>query len=179
MALHSVKHVERQEASKMISGAIIKADNKKIYAGICAISTYLILFSANDLWNFSHFERYQLIFQYLPQDTILLRHKFSIALRAAILITAVGVLFRKDLFRRLMIGISFFTIITIYWKHPLDCYRHIFKRMAELGLMQPSLLRLSNTFSWTMMIGCYAIDIALSAGLIYFFTRPFVKSQFN
>ena len=153
--------------------------NKKIYAGICAISIGLIFFSAKDLWNFAHFERYRLIFQYLPQDTILLRHKFSIALRAAMLITAVGVLFRKELFRRLMIGIFSFTIITIYWKHPLGCYRHIFKGMAESGLIQSSLLRLSDTFSWIMMISCYAIDISVAAGLIYFFTRPVVKSQFN
>ena len=153
--------------------------NKKIYAGICAISICLIFFSAKDLWNFSHFERYQLIFQYLPQDTILLRHKCSVAIRAATLITAIGILFRKDIFRKLIIGISSFNIATIYWKHPLDCYRHIFKRMAESGLMQPSLLHLRETFSWIMMIICYIIDISIAVGLIYFFTRPFVKNQFR
>jgi hypothetical protein len=88
-------------------------------------------------------------------------------------------LFRKDLFRRLMIGIASFTILTIYWKHPLTCYEYIFKRMAETGLMQPSLLRLSNTFSWTMMISCYITDMFIAIGLIYFFTRPIVKNQFN
>lgn len=156
-----------------------KVGDKKVYTAICAISICLIFFSAKDLWNFSHFERYQFMFQHLPQDMILMRYKFSIVLRAAILITAIGILSRKDVFRKLLIWISFFNIITIYWKHPIGCYRHIFKKMTELGLMQSSSLCQSNVFPWVMMACCYAIDIFIAAGIIYFFTRPSVKVQFN
>lgn len=152
---------------------------KRIYAGICAISICLISFSLKDLWNFSHFERYQFMFNYLPQDVMMLRYKFSIALRLAILVTAIGIMFRKELFRKLMVGIAIFTIMTIYWKHPLDCYRNIFKRMADIGLMQPSLVHLSDTLSYAMMISCYAIDLAISIGLVYFFTLSGVKNQFD
>ncbi|MDO8536026.1 MAG: hypothetical protein Q7S30_03340 [Candidatus Omnitrophota bacterium] len=155
-----------------------KVENRKIYAVMCAISACLILSSIKDIWNFSHFERYQFIFQYLPQETMLLRYKISIVLRVATIIVAAGVLFRKDIFRKLMIWGSLFTIATIYWKHPLDCYKHIFKKMAELGLMQPSLLRLSDLFSWTMMICHYMLDISIAIGIIYFFTRPYVKTLF-
>lgn len=154
-------------------------DGRKIYAWICAISACLIFFSVKDLWNISHFERYRFVFQYLPQDAVLLRYKFSLAFRAAILISAIGILFRKDIFRKLIIGLSFFTIITIYWKHPIGCYRHIFRKMTESGLIQSSPLEAYNVFPWVMMACSYIVDLSIAAVIIYFFTRPSVKIHFN
>lgn len=126
------------------------------------------------------------MFQYLPDRIIIVRYFVSIGLRIVGLIAGIGILFRKNLFRRLALALSFFTILTIYWKHPINCFRIIFDRIGQQILATSAIadqaltvIKLLQSVMWVTLVIVYIIDLGFSICLIYYFTRPKVKEQFR
>jgi len=95
---------------------------KKTLSGIYVFSILIVVVSLWDLQGFTSFERYRAFFYPLAGKTLVARYIVSIGLRLLLLIAAVGILFHKDIFRRIILFISFFTIATVYWKHPVSCF---------------------------------------------------------
>jgi len=151
---------------------------KKRSKGIIIFSILIFLRSLWDLNIYTSFSHYCFLFQPLPEKIILARYVFSIFLRMALLISGIGILFLKDIFRKTILFISFFTVATIYWKHPVSCFRNIVTSLAAQGEFTSDVTLTPNTLIWILLAINYIIDIGLSLSLIYYFTRPKVKELF-
>lgn len=152
---------------------------KKMSKGIIIFSILICLLS---LWDFKtniSFSRYYHLLQPLSEKLILLRYVFSLSLRIVLFISGIGVLFLKDIFRKIILFISFFTIATIYWKHPMICFRNVVDSLSAQGAFTPDVPLTPNALIWILFAINYAIDIGFSLCLIYYFTRPRVKEQFK
>ena len=79
------------------------------------------------LYSISHFSWYNSLFPHLPAWLVVARYGFSKSLKIAFVITGIGIITRQEFFRKAVIAISSFTIVTMYWKHPLETFRHIMR----------------------------------------------------
>lgn len=115
----------------------------------------------------------------LPEKLILIRYLFSIALRIFLLLAGIGVLFRKEFFRKCVIFGGLFTIITVYWKHPVIVFKNILIWRIEQGIVPASMMSRINELAWKSATICYLIDIIVVLVLVYLFTRPKIKEKFK
>jgi hypothetical protein len=151
----------------------------RISKGIVIFSILILLRSIWDLNIYISFSHYRSLFYFLPEKVLLIRYVFSVALRIALFVSGAGILFRRDIFRKILLFISFFTIATIYWKHPVACFRNIVMSLIAQGAFPADLIPMSDTIIWALVAVNYAIDIGFSLCLIYYFTRPKVREQFS
>jgi len=161
---------------------------KKIAIGIMLFGLYFI---ADSLIQFyvkmfkpGYYSWYSSIFWPLPEHIIFIRYLLSIIFRIFKLISGIGILLRKEIFRKLTLLMSWFTIIIVYWKHPFNAVlRHadtvtktIYQANGFNALTFPPPTRLIAGIS----LGClYAFDIGVSVLAIYYFTRPYIREQFK
>jgi len=134
-----------------------------------------------------NFEHYSYLFYPLPQNIIFLRFFVSWSLRLIGLISGIGILFRKDGFRKSALCIFIFTIFTVSWKHPFSGFqRHavyldqLFKdrglypfRIA--GVEIPSFSSLAPVSA----MAAQAAEVLFALAFIYYFSRPKVKARFR
>lgn len=125
------------------------------------------------------FSAYYARFSPSPQKLIFARYLLSIALRVVFLVSAIGILFRKDIFRKIIIFASFFTIATVYWKHPVIIYKRILMWKIVQGTIPASMIPKIDMLAWISALICYLIDIIVAFVLIYLFTRSKIKTQFK
>ena len=131
-----------------------------------------------------YFNYYKEIFQPLPEHMIRLRYFISAIRRLSGSVVGIGILCRKDIFRKILLLIAAFTIFTLYWKHPFFAVQnharnvtsHLSKMMGDCEYITPSTVRLVAIVS---LVGLYAMDMAFSVALIYYFTRPRVREWFK
>ncbi len=131
-----------------------------------------------------YYNYYKDIFQPLPQELIRLRYLISCVRRLSGLVVGIGVLCNKDIFRKLLIFISWFTLLTLYWKHPFFAVqnhaRYVLKQMSGIAGSCGFVTLPSERFLTAVSLaGLYAIDIVFSALVIYYFTRPSIKEWFK
>ena len=153
--------------------------------GITIFGSILIITSLLQLSTLSHLEYYQWLFSVLPEGTLRLRYFISVALRVLGFASGIGILLRKDLFRKIAIGLSVFTTATIYWKHPMYGISKLARVVVEMlsrfnyrytDLNQPFLI---EVIEWGSLIALYAIDLGFAIWLIYYFTRPKIVAHFK
>ena len=126
------------------------------------------------LVNFAH---YRFLHQYLPDTLILPRYLVSIAIRLVMLACGIGVLKRREFFRRLLIATCFLTILTLYWKHPMASFKSILIQLQHRGLLiNPELYPF---LLWSLLGIVCVSDILNSVLLVYFYSRPKVIVQFT
>ncbi|MCX5700455.1 MAG: hypothetical protein NTZ63_02800 [Candidatus Omnitrophica bacterium] len=152
---------------------------KKRSKGIIIFSILICSYALWDLNTYSDFRHYAFLFQPLPERIILVRYFFSIFLRIVLVITGIGILFLNEYFRRIILFISFFTVATIYWKHPVICFKNIVMNLVARGAFTSDVTLTPDTVIWILIVINYIIDISFALCLIYFFTRPQVKEQFK
>ena len=157
------------------TGIVVK---KKISKEIIILSMAVILYSFQGMPTID-FDSYAIKFYPLPEKLILLRHVFSIALRIFIFITGLGILLRKDIFRKSVLFVSLFTICTVYWKHPFLCFKNSLMFNIRQGVLSVDLMPKIDFLAWICVVTCYLMDIIISIFLIYLFTRPKIKEQFK
>ncbi|MDD5097122.1 MAG: hypothetical protein PHU59_01330 [Candidatus Omnitrophica bacterium] len=150
----------------------------KISKEIIILGIIVILYSLQGMpvFNFSY---YASKFAPLPEKFIFTRFVFSITLRIFLLISGIGILLRKEIFRKSVLLVSFFTICTIYWKHPVLCYKNSFMYNVKQGWISADLIPKIDLISWFCVAASYLIDISISAFLIYLLSRPKIKAQFK
>ncbi len=151
---------------------------EKISKGIIISAILIILYSLHGLPTVG-FDIYYSKFYPLPEKVILARYIYSIALRIALITCSLGILLRKDIFRKVLLLISFFTIATVYWKHPVDCFKRVLLWKIEQGILPAEALSTIDMASRISALLCSVVDIVFALCLIYYFTRPKVKKQFR
>ncbi len=161
-----------------------------IFLGIGFILTSLIQMSA--LADYGH---YRQLFQDNPEGFIRFRYFISWSARWLGLAFGIGLFFRKEFFRKALIFLSWGTIAVVYWKHPHDGFiRHIrilSEQMAAKGVpfSPESVIQYvqgwnmtwltESSFAWICVVVIIAWEISLALGVIFFLTRPSVKSLFR
>ncbi len=157
---------------------------KKISAGVVIFGVLLILTSIWQAQKFLSFDNYSRVFQQLPQFFIVGRYIISITLRVLGFLAGIGLLLRKDIARKLALGIVIFTLFTLYWKHPYfvvyNYYKISFYFTQNPDMMTQFVLpETIKQYALVTLAVFYLFDIIFCSGLIYYFTRPKVKAQFH
>lgn len=163
-----------------ITAKMIKTKFKGIYIfGILLILSSLdqmmmLIFKARWYWGYYH---------YYPIWFLTIRYIFSWLQRILGLSCGVGILFGKDIFRKIAIAIGIFTICFGYWKHPVDGFVNHIHELERMGILfkgiRPGnesdiylLARISAFASWFA-------DTVFWGWFIFYFTRKKVKDQFT
>lgn len=130
--------------------------------------------------------RYWYLFSDLPTSAITIRYALSWIARIVGLASGVGILLRRELFRRVTIALAALTIMTVYWKHSYEGFlrhvqdlqqrspavAHIFQILQQGGVEVSEVTRIA-------VIVIRLQEIALALLLIWYFTRPRVKDWFG
>ena len=150
----------------------------KISKGIIIFSILIIIYSIHGL-PIVNFKTYYSKFYPSPERVILVRYILSIALRVVLIISSLGILLRKEIFRKIILFLSLFTIATIYWKHPVVCFERVLLWKVSQGILPVDVLTRIDMLSRISAMICAIMDIGFALCLIYYFTRPQVKKQFR
>ena len=160
---------------------------KKFAIGVTLFGVYFIIDAFSELYSklFSpgYYSWYSLIFQPLPEKVIYLRYILSIIFRMIELAVGLGIILRKDTFRKLAVFMSWFIIAIVYWKHPFSALTKHVKIVVDniysgAGYQLSAPLNIES-ISWVSLGFIYAIDIGIASLAIYYFTRPHIKEEFK
>lgn len=161
---------------------------KKFFIGILLISSFYIADALSQLFSKLlmpyYYAWYKELFQPAPEYIVLPRYILSILYRIFELFLGVGILSRKEVFRKLALWMGYVTIAIVYWRHPFEALvknarphaLHAYHACGHFGL---TLAWLTQLIAWSTLVFCYALDIGVSVLVIYYFTRPRVKAWFS
>jgi hypothetical protein len=121
------------------------------------------------------------LYSYMPQWLLVTRYSFSWLQRILALTAAIGILYYRDLYRKLLIALCSFTILTVYWKHPYEAFHAHTKNLdAQFGYLLKGAPGLTfESLTVVSIIAHCLVNIAFSGTVIYFLTRPRVKNLFK
>jgi hypothetical protein len=111
--------------------------------------------------------------------------RLAVALVAAAVLglSAVGVLLRREVFRKTLVAGAGFFVFVLPWLLPFSLLKHLMKESAPLlsrvaGVCEITLA--ASLFSVTRLVfaGLSALMLAFFAGLIVYFSQPEVKAWF-
>lgn len=130
-------------------------------------------------------EWYAKMFDYMPQHLVYARYAFSWAQRVVGIGCAVGLLYYKEIFRKITLFWGAFVLLTLYWKHPLARFmnaaeyagRRIAEPLAAIRAYNPN-ITLESLVAVSVGV-MYFLDITFWACVFYFLTRPHIKNQFD
>ena len=153
--------------------------------GVIIFAILLILSTL--IWSMAYlnYDYYRSTFQFLPEASIRIRYFISIINRFLVLVSAVGILFLKDIFRKIGLLLCFLTVCVMPWKHPFFTLKDLAEKATQqvLSTMPPidTLTRelVLKISLWSSVAVVYIIDIGFAVAFIYYFTRPRVKALFN
>lgn len=114
-------------------------------------------------------------YSYLPAWLAKSRYAFSWFQRIYGLTCGIGILFYKDIFRKGLIILGVFVISTVYWKHP---YAAFLKHTQYLSHKIPGDLPFEAMTLISVIIHIL-LDVCFQGYLIYYLTRPNVRSHFK
>jgi hypothetical protein len=148
------------------------------YPGITYFGVLLIIGSL--MWFYVYpfdYAYYQRIFMPLSEKMILLRYSLSMLFRIVGFICGIGILLRKDIFRRIAL---FVTVLNIFRVHPKQAiYSSIERNFSMLDFSKVSTVEIVSSSAHIALIIVYCIEIIFSVWFIYYFTRSGVKGQFK
>lgn len=155
--------------------------------GLVVFGVGLMVTSLLQMTTLVNADRYWYLFQHLPPMAIMGRYLVSWAARGIGLAAGIGILQRREVFRKMAIALGWVTIATVSWKHPYEGFaRHISdleRQVPELRmLLSEALWQLGierSTLTWIVVCVARAQEIALALLLIWYFTRSRVKAQFG
>jgi len=153
---------------------------------ISLLGFLIIAGSAMKLMTVGNLPYYRSVHAPLTEGALLFRYAGSVGLRILGVIAGIGIIRRKEMGRRLLIGLCSFTIVVIHWKHPLHSFRATLAAThgrletvaALLGKPAPTLDEM-YAVAWLPRLAVCAADVALSAFLIFFFMRRKVAQEFH
>lgn len=156
---------------------------KRRSRGVTICGVALILLSLNTIIALLDFNYYLYLFQYLPKELIIFRYFISWMDRSIEFILGVGILCLNDMARKLLIATRIFIIVTIHLKHPLQGLGNHIQHLGREGLINIKYLEAQGIsfqkLTWMGTMGACAFDILIALFLIYFFTRPKIRAQFQ
>ena len=125
----------------------------------------------------SGYDHYRYLHQEYPPAIIALSYCVSWAVKILGLVSGIGILYRKDFFRKTAIAGSLFAILTTHLKHSYAGFlqhAHYLDEHLDLNLGIAF-----SSIAWPAMAAARIIDVIFAAALIYFFTRPEVRKHFD
>ena len=131
-----------------------------------------VLFSAG-------YGHYSYLNQEYPPEIIFIRWIVSWVIRITGLIAGIGILKLKDVCRKFAILSSFFTVVTVHLKHSYPAYALHMKYLdASTGVGAHSSVSFVS-LTWPALIAQRCVSVIFGVLLIYFFTHPEVRKQFQ
>ena len=136
---------------------------------IILISLYKIMLGLN-------FNLFSLLFQPLPDKIIMMHYFISLTILILLLISGVGILFSKNIFRKVVLFIASYTLLSYLIEGPLFYFRNISKLIEQTAIeitsKTPNIpASIFSSISWVIIILFVVIDFAFAIWLVYFFTR--------
>lgn len=163
--------------------------------GIIVLGVGYILTSLSQMNALIDYQHYRYLFQGLPEFAIQHRYTASWLARFAGLALGVGLLFRREIFRKAILILAWGTIATAYWKHPHEGFvRHIrllSEQMADKGIpfSPASVIQFErawnvswmneSSFAWLCVITIIVCEVGMALGVIFFLTRKSTKAAFR
>lgn len=154
--------------------------DKKIATSINVWGILLIITSLYGMivLSASGYDHYRYLHAEHSASIIALRYCVSWAVKIWGFVSGIGILTRKDFFRKTAIAGSLFTILTIHLKHSYQGFaRHT--RYLDEHFDIPLEGFHFTSLTWSAMMISRMIDVAFAAVLIYFFTRAGIKKHFH
>lgn len=156
--------------------------NKKSI-GVTLFSAGLILSSLYKMIILLNFPHYIYLHQELCRQCIIFRYLVSWIEKILILASGIGILYQKDIFRRMAIALWLIIICTISLKHPYAGFLNHIVYLDHAGVINLKFFESHGiplpVLHQTVVILARLQDVTFGLCLIYFFTRPSVKSQFD
>jgi len=162
----------------------MKSRNESNFWGISIFGTLLVLGALGwFMLSLSNFSFYEHLFRHLSREAVVSRYSLSVSARLIGLIAGIGILYRKNIFRRIGIYLCLSTLVSIYWKHPVVLFEqavydldaktnNMFSVLQEHGISYLDIAHISR------FILCL-LDVCFALCFIFYFTRPKVKEQFK
>jgi len=145
---------------------------RKIPLGLAFLTLLLVTASLFKLIRMTDFEYYQELYQQLPPYLINIRYVLSLLGKLLGLFAGIGLFYRNQLSRKVVIILSVISICILPWKYPYFVFENIASITAD-GFASPPVPN-----HWYEVI-CYSLrDLVFSATFIWYLTRPKVKAFF-
>ena len=129
------------------------------------------------------YDHYAYMFGFLSNRMQMFSYLIAWVDKILILASAIGVLFLKENFRRLIILTWFVEICAIPWKYPFLGFKNSFLQMVHYGILNQKLIETKfvtfDSFVYVLITGTGLLDAVYGLALIYFFTRPKIREQFK
>lgn len=157
--------------------------NKKRPKEVIIFATLIILGSLYQMFALK-LDLFKTLLQPLPEKIILAHFFISATLLILGVISAIGILYLKNTFRKIVLFIAFYTLYTYLIESPLFILRnfHIFVEQSTIEFISrhPDIpASFVSLATWSFAIITWIIDFTFAICLIYYFTRPKVKEQFR
>jgi len=157
---------------------------RKGSTGIRVFSSLLIVWAMFNLMGMADVEGWNFINQPLPERVVQANYFITVFFTTLAMMSGLGILFLKESFRKIVIAAAFFTLFTYLIEGPLFIYANLpalVQKQAALVIAESPDLSLVGlkVAIWFITIFGYVLDFGFAVALVYFFTRPQVKKQFN
>jgi hypothetical protein len=165
-----------------------KKQQNKFPLGITIFGLILIsdslLHLLNQLHVSTYYPEYCWLMHPLPENMIFQLYLISILSGIAELIAGIGILFCKEICRKLALILTGFTLATLYWRMPF----YFFSKQADQVIDFISWTNNSDEWFagidkgwviWSSFIIVWMVNVIFSGLLIYYFTRPYIKTRFK
>lgn len=154
--------------------------------GVTIIAILLLLSSLQQMSVLSlETQWYSQMFQFMPAWLVGLRYGFSWTQRVVGIACAAGLLYTKEIFRKITIALGVFTLLTLKWKHPVEGFRNAYyyagEKSAELFravVAQNPDITLEQIIQWSVMT-MWALEFIFWVCVMFYLTRPNVKTRFQ
>ena len=148
-------------------------------AFILAVSLLIIYSCIKFFIQETNYSYYSSLFSYMPSYLIFIRFLYSILVRVILVILAVGLVFRIDICRKLIILYAFYTIITVAFKHPYNSFVNIFSYMIRVGITPPEMYsQVPILIYFTYIITCIK-TVCIWFVIAYILTKKQIKEKFS
>jgi len=156
---------------------------KKISKGVVSFGILHIVYYSFFMLQYN-LEDARYLLQPLPEGIILSDFFITKAILVLGVISGIGILRLKNVFRKTALFVGFYTIISylsiVSFIESNNVLGFLEKKAAYLISTAPHISEsAASTILWTSVIIGDAIHLIFTFGLIYFFTRPKVKEQFK
>ena len=126
------------------------------------------------------YKHYQLQFSYLTPEILNLRYCFSILGRVLHIIVGIGLLKRKESFRKIAVWGALGMIATVTLRHPFLCIFNQTRIVWDQSGVEKTGLPITFDFIfWVTLAAIFFMDTLFYGTLIYYLTRPKVKFCFS
>ena len=149
---------------------------KKVPLGVVIFGVILIFTSVWQVYYIPHFLKYKAVNPGVPEAWMALRYCVSYALRIAGLACGIGVIFYSNFYRKFLVGLLIFSILTLPLRHSYPSFLYYVKPIF-FGPVT-SLVSL-EVFTWVNVLCRWAIDGLFAGCGIYYFTRSRVVENFK